>query len=161
MNDSATGANLDSMQEYYGVDYDQISIVFLANTAGYFISSMSSSFMLHHFGLQASLLVACAGMSIGCVVLSVAPPFAAFIVMLMFMGFGSGVSCARIVRRPLLAPRALWPDSSASPPPAQMYDAVRYSRSLYTCPYLASPWTDARPSSASRSSSPTKRTASS
>jgi hypothetical protein len=33
--------------------------VFLANTAGYFLSSMSSSFMLHHFGLQTSLLVAC------------------------------------------------------------------------------------------------------
>jgi hypothetical protein len=32
------------------VDYDKISIVFLANTAGYFLSSMSSSFMLHHFG---------------------------------------------------------------------------------------------------------------
>lgn len=92
MNDSATGANLDSMQEHYHVDYDKISIVFLANTAGYFLSSMSSSFMLHHFGLQTSLLVACAGMSIGCVVLSIAPPFPAFIVMLMFMGFGSGVS---------------------------------------------------------------------
>ena len=94
MNDSATGANLDSMQEHYHVDYDKISIVFLANTAGYFLSSMSSSFMLHHFGLQPSLLVACAGMSIGCVVLSIAPPFPAFIVMLMFMGFGSGVSPA-------------------------------------------------------------------
>ncbi|KWU41146.1 MFS general substrate transporter, partial [Rhodotorula sp. JG-1b] len=91
MNDSATGANLDSMQEHYHVDYDKISIVFLANTAGYFLSSMSSSFMLHHFGLQPSLLVACAGMSIGCVVLSIAPPFPAFIVMLMFMGFGSGL----------------------------------------------------------------------
>ncbi|KAG0654602.1 hypothetical protein C6P46_001577 [Rhodotorula mucilaginosa] len=99
MNDSATGANLDSMQEHYHVDYDKISIVFLANTAGYFLSSMSSSFMLHHFGLQTSLLVACAGMSIGCVVLSIAPPFPAFIVMLMFMGFGSGMydACITIV----------------------------------------------------------------
>ncbi|GAA5982327.1 hypothetical protein JCM10908_006600 [Rhodotorula pacifica] len=99
MNDSATGANLDSMQEFYHVDYDKISIVFLANTAGYFLSSMSSSFMLHHFGLQTSLLVACAGMSIGCVVLSIAPPFPAFIVMLMFMGFGSGMydACITIV----------------------------------------------------------------
>lgn len=50
--------------------------------------------MLHHYGLQASLLVACAGMSLGCIVLSIAPPFPVFIVMLMFMGFGSGVSVA-------------------------------------------------------------------
>jgi len=29
MNDSATGANLDSMQEHYNVSYDKISTVFL------------------------------------------------------------------------------------------------------------------------------------
>ncbi|BGP27852.1 MFS efflux transporter [Rhodotorula toruloides] len=91
MNDSATGANLDSMQAHYGVSYDEISIVFLANTAGYFLSSISASFFLHHFGLQVSLLTAAAAMSTGCVVLSIAPPFPAFIIMLGFMGFGSGM----------------------------------------------------------------------
>lgn len=34
MNDSATGANLSSMQAYYGVSYDTISLLFLANRAG-------------------------------------------------------------------------------------------------------------------------------
>lgn len=32
--DSATGANLASMQEYYKVTYDYISLVFLSNVAG-------------------------------------------------------------------------------------------------------------------------------
>lgn len=32
--DSATGANLDSMREHYGVSYDLISLVFLAIVAG-------------------------------------------------------------------------------------------------------------------------------
>ncbi|BGP35596.1 hypothetical protein JCM10296v2_007437 [Rhodotorula toruloides] len=91
MNDSATGANLDSMQAHYRVSYDEISIVFLANTAGYFLSSISASFFLHHCGLQVSLLTAAAAMATGCVVLSVAPPFPAFIIMLGFMGFGSGM----------------------------------------------------------------------
>lgn len=96
MNDSATGANLDSMQAHYRVSYDEISIVFLANTAGYFLSSISASFFLHHFGLQVSLLTAAAAMSTGCVVLSIAPPFPAFIIMLGFMGFGSGMYGARL-----------------------------------------------------------------
>ncbi|GAA6003239.1 MFS transporter [Rhodotorula paludigena] len=96
MNDSATGANLDKMQEHYGVSYDKISTVFLSNTAGYFLSSISASFFLHHFGLQVSLLVASAAMSTGCVVLSVAPPFPVFVSMLLFMGFGSGMYDASI-----------------------------------------------------------------
>ncbi|GAA5981623.1 hypothetical protein JCM11641_003920 [Rhodosporidiobolus odoratus] len=91
MNDSATGANLDSMQEFYGVSYDAISLVFLSNTAGYFASSMAASFVLHHFGLQISLGVACAGMSAGCIILACAPPFGVFIVSLAFMGFGGGL----------------------------------------------------------------------
>jgi MFS family permease len=91
MNDSATGANLDSMQEFYGVSYDKISLVFLANTAGYFGSSMSASFVLHHWGLQAGLAIACVGMCIGCTMLAVAPPFGAFIASLVFLGFGSGM----------------------------------------------------------------------
>ncbi|GAA6032438.1 hypothetical protein JCM8097_008175 [Rhodosporidiobolus ruineniae] len=91
MNDSATGANLDSMQEHYKVSYDEISLVFLANVAGYFISSMSSTFILHHFGLQIALGVACLGMCIGTVILCIAPPFPVFVISLAFMGFGSGM----------------------------------------------------------------------
>ncbi|GAA5824229.1 hypothetical protein JCM3770_004339 [Rhodotorula araucariae] len=96
MNDSATGANLDSMQEHYGVSYDKISTVFLSNTAGYFLSSISASFLLHHYGLQVSLLVAATSMCIGCATLSVAPPFPVFIAMLTFLGFGSGMYDASI-----------------------------------------------------------------
>ncbi|BGP43687.1 hypothetical protein JCM10449v2_007732 [Rhodotorula kratochvilovae] len=97
MNDSATGANLDAMQEHYGVSYDKISTVFLSNTAGYFLSSISASFLLHHFGLQVSLLVAATSMCIGCVTLSVAPPFPVFVTMLLFLGFGSGMVLTLLV----------------------------------------------------------------
>ncbi|GAA6008771.1 hypothetical protein JCM10207_001718 [Rhodosporidiobolus poonsookiae] len=91
MNDSATGANLDSMQEHYKVSYDKISTVFLANTAGYFLSSISASFIFHRFGLQISLATAAAGMSGGCIILSVAPAFVVFVLSLALLGFGSGM----------------------------------------------------------------------
>ncbi|GAA5837894.1 hypothetical protein JCM11251_004691 [Rhodosporidiobolus azoricus] len=91
MNDSATGANLDAMQEHYKRSYDQMSLLFLSNTAGYFISSMAASFVLHHWGLQISLALACAGMSIGCTLLAIAPPFPVFVISLSFLGFGGGM----------------------------------------------------------------------
>ncbi|CEQ42750.1 SPOSA6832_04601 [Sporobolomyces salmonicolor] len=97
MNDSATGANLDSMQAFYGVTYDKISIASpyvarrCSNTAGYFVSSVSASFLAHHLGLNYSLLIASAAMCTGCITLSVAPPFAAFIIALAVLGFGSGM----------------------------------------------------------------------
>ncbi|GAA5941255.1 MFS transporter [Sporobolomyces koalae] len=96
MNDSATGANLESMQEHYGVSYDEISLVFLSNVAGYLISSISASFLTHHIGVNYTLLVAAAAMSLGCVALSLAPPFPAFIIALAFLGFGAGIYDAAI-----------------------------------------------------------------
>ncbi|ORY73649.1 major facilitator superfamily domain-containing protein, partial [Leucosporidium creatinivorum] len=91
MNDSATGANLDSMQAFYQVSYDYISLVFLANVAGYFLSCLSSSFLTHHLGLRSSLHFAALSLSSGCLILSFAPPFGAFIASIALMGFGGGL----------------------------------------------------------------------
>ncbi|GAA5830612.1 hypothetical protein JCM3766R1_002781 [Sporobolomyces carnicolor] len=90
-NDSSTAASLESMQAYYDVSYQKISTAFLASTGGYFISSISASFLLHHIGFKRTLIVASVAMALGCIALSFAPPFPAFIVGLMSMGFGSGV----------------------------------------------------------------------
>ncbi|KAL8277056.1 hypothetical protein RQP46_010590 [Phenoliferia psychrophenolica] len=91
MNDSATGANLSSMQAHYNVSYDRISIVFLSNVAGYFISCVSSSILTHHLGLQWSLVVAGAFMAAGCLVLALTPPFGVFVFSLALLGFGGGL----------------------------------------------------------------------
>jgi fucose permease len=110
MNDSATGANvspflhlfpffllispssqLDSMQDYYGVTYDKISLVFLAQTAGYFVSCNGASAVLQRYGIQVALAVACTGMVAGCATLAAAPPFGAFVMALGLLGFGSGM----------------------------------------------------------------------
>ncbi|GAA5883016.1 hypothetical protein JCM16303_006793 [Sporobolomyces ruberrimus] len=96
MNDSATGSNLESMREHYEVSYDEISLVFLATSAGYCVSSISASFFTHHIGVNYTLLVAATALSLGCIALSVAPPFPVFIIALGFMGFGSGIYDAAI-----------------------------------------------------------------
>lgn len=78
------------MQQTYNVSYDKISLVFLANVAGYFMSCISSSFIQHHYGLQASLVLAAANLAGGCLALSFAPPFPVFILALVLLGFGCG-----------------------------------------------------------------------
>ncbi|SGY35938.1 BQ5605_C002g01819 [Microbotryum silenes-dioicae] len=90
-NDSATGANLSSMQEHYGVSYDEISIVFLANVAGYFISCVLSSFLSHKLGARYALVCAAVVWSIGCAILIVWPPFGVFVLSLAMLGFGGGL----------------------------------------------------------------------
>lgn len=96
LNDSATGANLESMQEHYKVSYDEISLVFLSNAAGYCLSSISASFFTHHIGVNYTLLVAAAAMCTGCLTLSFAPLFPVFVVALAFLGFGAGIYDAAI-----------------------------------------------------------------
>ncbi|SCV71363.1 BQ2448_2951 [Microbotryum intermedium] len=90
-NDSATGANLSSMQEHYGVSFDEISIVFLANVAGYFVSCVSSSFLSHKLGARYALVCAAIVWSVGCVILIVRPPFGVFVLSLALLGFGGGL----------------------------------------------------------------------
>ncbi|KAK4048635.1 Membrane protein tms1 [Microbotryomycetes sp. JL201] len=91
MNDSATGANLESMKHFYDVSESKISLVFLANVAGYFVSSISTSFLVHHIGMVYSLWVACLVFAAGAATLGVAPPFGPFIAALVMLGFGGGL----------------------------------------------------------------------
>lgn len=90
-NDSATGANLDSMREHYNVSYNVISTVFLSNIAGYFISCVMASFLTHHLGLGNVLLVAAFWMAAGCLTLALIPPFPGAVSALAMLGFGAGL----------------------------------------------------------------------
>ncbi|KAL7413871.1 major facilitator superfamily domain-containing protein [Mrakia frigida] len=91
INDSATGGNLPSMMVTYNVTYNVISLVFLANTAGYFAASISNSFLLHHYGLKNSLLLAAVCYSAGSLVLTFRPPFPVATIGLALLGLGSGL----------------------------------------------------------------------
>ncbi|GAA5969714.1 hypothetical protein JCM3765_001215 [Sporobolomyces pararoseus] len=95
-NDSSLGGLLEEMQSHYKVSYDEISLVFLSNAAGYCLSSISASFFTHHIGVNHTLLVASAALSTGCLTLSFAPPFPVFVVALAFLGFGAGIYDAAI-----------------------------------------------------------------
>lgn len=82
---------LSSMQLHYDVSYEQISLVFLSNVAGYSVSCVSSSFITQQLGLRWALVVAGGFMTSGCLILAVAPPYPIFVSSLALLGFGSGL----------------------------------------------------------------------
>jgi MFS family permease len=68
----------------------------LTPSHSYFLSCLSSSFLTHHLGLRYSLHLAALSLSSGCLLLSFAPPFGAFIAAVALMGFGGGLYDAAI-----------------------------------------------------------------
>ncbi|QRW18320.1 major facilitator superfamily transporter [Rhizoctonia solani] len=57
LNDTATGANLPSIQEHYDLPYAIVSLVFLAGFGGYLISCMLNSVLQNAIGTRSVLLV--------------------------------------------------------------------------------------------------------
>ncbi|CAE7090806.1 unnamed protein product [Rhizoctonia solani] len=90
LNDTATGANLPSIQEHYDLPYAIVSLVFLAGFGGYLISCMLNSVLQNAIGTRLVLVIAGLLYAGGSLLISFAPPFPLVITGLGLMGFGGG-----------------------------------------------------------------------
>ncbi|CAE6467811.1 unnamed protein product [Rhizoctonia solani] len=90
LNDTATGANLPSIQDYYNLPYEVVSLVFLAGFGGYLVSCMLNSVLQNTIGTRNVLLMAGILYGGGSLLISFAPPFPLVMVGLCLMGFGGG-----------------------------------------------------------------------
>ncbi|CAE6363149.1 unnamed protein product [Rhizoctonia solani] len=90
LNDTATGANLPSIQDYYHLNYEVVSLVFLAGFGGYLVSCMLNSVLQNTIGTRNVLVMAGTLYGGGSLLISFAPPFPAVMVGLCLMGFGGG-----------------------------------------------------------------------
>ncbi|KAH7341363.1 major facilitator superfamily domain-containing protein [Rhizoctonia solani] len=90
LNDTATGANLPSIQDYYHLPYEVVSLVFLAGFGGYLVSCMLNSVLQNTIGTRNVLLMAGVLYGGGSLLISFAPPFPVVMVGLCLMGFGGG-----------------------------------------------------------------------
>ncbi|KAJ1307963.1 hypothetical protein OPQ81_002040 [Rhizoctonia solani] len=90
LNDTATGANLPSIQEHYDLPYAIVSLVFLAGFGGYLISCMLNSVLQNAIGTRLVLVIAGLLYAAGSLLISLAPPFPLVIAGLGLMGFGGG-----------------------------------------------------------------------
>ncbi|KAF8599583.1 MFS general substrate transporter [Ceratobasidium sp. AG-I] len=90
LNDTATGANLPSLQAHYDLSYEVVSLVFLAGFGGYLVSCMLNSVLQNAIGTRWVLMAAGCLYASGSLLISFAPPFPAVMAGLVLMGLGGG-----------------------------------------------------------------------
>jgi fucose permease len=96
MNDSAPGALLPSMEKDYRIGYAVVSLVFVAQAAGFIISAFFNDAILSRLGRAKSLMLAELLMIVGYVAVVCTPPFPVVVTAYMFVGFGYSIGLALI-----------------------------------------------------------------
>ncbi|KAJ3818938.1 major facilitator superfamily domain-containing protein [Lentinula raphanica] len=89
MSDGSLGAQLDSLQIYYNLTFTVVSLIFLANAAGWLVASFLNIYLLHHHSFWTTLAVASMANMVGSIIIVTSPPFPAFVVALFINGIGA------------------------------------------------------------------------
>ncbi|KAJ4474262.1 major facilitator superfamily domain-containing protein [Lentinula aciculospora] len=89
MSDGSLGAQLDSIQSHYGLTFTVVSLIFLANAAGWLVASFLNVYLLRYLNLWRTLVIASIVNIIGSAMIVASPPFPVFIVALFFIGIGA------------------------------------------------------------------------
>lgn len=85
MSDSAPGALIPYIEDYYHIGYAIVSTIWIANAAGFISSAFVTDWILSHFGRARTLMIAEAFMIGAYVVVACAPPFPVVAVAYLFM----------------------------------------------------------------------------
>ncbi|KAH8784503.1 MFS transporter-like protein [Hyaloscypha sp. PMI_1271] len=91
MNDGSYGALVPHLEEYYGLSYTIVSLIFLSPFAGYTIASGVNNMMHVKFGQRGVAIVGPACHLISYIIFSLHPPYPVLVVMFIFVGFGNGL----------------------------------------------------------------------
>jgi fucose permease len=87
----AGGVLLPSQMAGYGVDRATIGITFFAISAGYMLAGLSNGAMLGRLGIRITLAAGAAAFVVSGLYLATGPPFAAFVLAQVIVGYGLGV----------------------------------------------------------------------
>lgn len=88
MNDGNFGIILPQITNYYNLSNSIISILFLTQSIGYFISSFGNGWIIHKLNLFGSLFLGSFFIFISYILIFIALPFPAMCVWMIFLGYG-------------------------------------------------------------------------
>ncbi|SCV71358.1 BQ2448_2946 [Microbotryum intermedium] len=97
LNVSATGSNIPSISAQYHVPFGVISTVFLTLKAGFFLACLLSLYLMHNFGVRATLMLGNAFWVMGCLVFLLQPSFPLVVLALTCMGACTGLAESAVV----------------------------------------------------------------
>jgi fucose permease len=87
----AGGVLLLSQMTGYGVDRATIGTMFFTGSAGYVLAAMSTGAMVHRLGIRISLMAGGGAFVLAGLYLASRPPFAAFVLVQLVTGYGTGM----------------------------------------------------------------------
>ncbi|PVI08567.1 MFS general substrate transporter [Periconia macrospinosa] len=93
-NDAAYGALIPYLQEYYGLTFVVISLIFLSPLVGYTASALLNNEIHLRFGQRGVAIISPTCHLIAYIVISVHPPYPVLVIIFMLAGFGNGLADA-------------------------------------------------------------------
>jgi fucose permease len=87
----AGGVLLLAQMADYGVDRATIGIIFFTGSAGFFAAGLSTGVLIHRFGVRLTLASGGAACALAGLYLATRPPFAAFVLVQLAVGYGAGI----------------------------------------------------------------------
>ncbi|KAM3424114.1 hypothetical protein BST61_g11339 [Cercospora zeina] len=94
MSDSAAGALIPYVEDFYHIGYAIVSMIWIANAVGFISSAFLTEWVLTRCGRARTLMISEAFMIGAYVVVTCAPPFPVVVVAFFFMGLGNATNLA-------------------------------------------------------------------
>jgi fucose permease len=94
INDAVNGALIPSMEDHYHIGYALVSLIFVANAAGFIVAAPTSNALASSLGRAKCLMLSEVMMLVGYVIIVCTPPFPAVVVAYLFLGFGCALNLA-------------------------------------------------------------------
>lgn len=87
----AWGVLLPGLSTYYNVDKSVVGLLFFTSAAGYFLSALSTGFLIAKLGQRWYLVTGTTTFMLCCVLLALKPPFALVLFIRLFQGMATGI----------------------------------------------------------------------
>lgn len=94
LSDSAPGALIPYVETFYGIGYAIVSLIWIANAAGFIFAAFVTDLILSRLGRSKTHMLSEAFMASAYVVIASTPPFPVIVVAYFLMGFGNAINLA-------------------------------------------------------------------
>ena len=94
LNDSAPGALIPYIENWYGIGYAVVSTIWISNAAGFILAAFVSDWICSHLGRAKSLMLSEVSLIAGYTVIACPVPFPVVVVAYMAVGFGEALEIA-------------------------------------------------------------------
>ncbi|KAH8113850.1 MFS general substrate transporter, partial [Phellopilus nigrolimitatus] len=96
-NDGTPGPMLPAMQRHYHIGFILVSLIFVANCAGYIVGSLANIHLTSKLGFGKSLVLGALFQVVAYSLQGSTPPFPVFVISYCFSGFGISIQAAQTV----------------------------------------------------------------